>query len=62
MERNFLDNFNFEITDEMRGFVKEQLRQDEYVFMTNEYLTRKNRVQHCYCSYCNCSNHINGLC
>lgn len=53
MERNFLDNFNFEITGEMRRFVKEQLREDEYIFMTNEYLTRKNRVQHCYCSYCN---------
>lgn len=57
MYEEYLKHFNLTISDEIRNFVEETLKDKEYLFVRNEYelepLTgEKVKVQYGYCSHC----------
>lgn len=57
MYEEYLKHFDLSITDDMRNFVKETLKNSEYLFVRNEnkydpLSNEKVKVQCCYCSHC----------
>lgn len=57
MYEEYLKHFNLTISDEIRNFVEETLKDKEYLFVRNEYepeplSNEKVKVQYGYCSHC----------